>query len=54
MTATTSRLNPNVSAATARAAAKATNKHQPVTFGKALNTALADALVAENSVVIFW
>lgn len=53
MTATTSRLNPNVSAATARAAAKAANEHQPVTFGKALNTALADALVADNSVVIF-
>lgn len=53
MTATTSRVNPNVSAATARAAAKAANEHQPVTFGKALNTALADALVADNSVVIF-
>ncbi|MGH3654490.1 alpha-ketoacid dehydrogenase subunit beta [Glutamicibacter sp.] len=53
MTATTSRLNPNVSAATARAAAKAANEHQPVTFGKALNTALADSLVADNSVVIF-
>ncbi|TAP27963.1 alpha-ketoacid dehydrogenase subunit beta [Arthrobacter sp. S41] len=53
MTATTSRVNPNVSAATARAAAKAANENQPVTFGKALNTALADGLVADNSVVIF-
>ena len=53
MTATTSRVNPNVSAATARAAAKAANENQPVTFGKALNTALADALVADDSVVIF-
>ncbi|WP_404286365.1 alpha-ketoacid dehydrogenase subunit beta [Glutamicibacter arilaitensis] len=53
MTATTSRVNPNVSDATARAAAKAANENQPVTFGKALNTALADALVANDSVVIF-
>jgi len=53
MTATTSRVNPNVSAATARAAAKAASENQPVTFGKALNTALADGLVADESVVIF-
>ncbi|MGO2053848.1 alpha-ketoacid dehydrogenase subunit beta [Glutamicibacter sp. 287] len=53
MTATTSRVNPNVSDATARAAAQAANENQPVTFGKALNTALADALVANDSVVIF-
>ncbi|MGQ3384014.1 alpha-ketoacid dehydrogenase subunit beta [Glutamicibacter sp. TV12E] len=53
MTATTSRVNPNVSAATARAAAKAASENQPVTFGKALNTALADGLVADDSVVIF-
>jgi len=53
MTATTSRVNPNVSAATARAAAKAASENQPVTFGKALNTALADGLVADEAVVIF-
>ena len=53
MTTTTSRVNPNVSDATARAAAKAATENQPVTFGKALNTALADALTAEQSVVIF-
>ncbi len=50
---TTSQVNPNVSDATARAAAQAAAKNQPVTFGKALNTALADALTAEKSVVIF-
>lgn len=53
MTTTTSRVNPNVSAATARAAAKAATENQPVTFGKALNTALADGLLADRSVVIF-
>lgn len=53
MTATTSHVNPNVSDATARAAAKAATQNQPVTFGKALNTALADALVANDSTVIF-
>ena len=53
MTATTSQVNPNVSDATARAAAKAATQNQPVTFGKALNTALADALVANDSTVIF-
>ncbi|WP_313813607.1 alpha-ketoacid dehydrogenase subunit beta [Glutamicibacter sp.] len=53
MTTTTSQVNPNVSDATARAAAKAAAQNQPVTFGKALNTALADALSAEKSVVIF-
>ncbi|MFJ2621577.1 alpha-ketoacid dehydrogenase subunit beta [Glutamicibacter sp. NPDC087344] len=53
MTTTTSRVNPNVSDATARAAAKAATENQPVTFGKALNTALADALSADQSVVIF-
>lgn len=52
-TAATSELNPNVSKATASAAAQAAKANQPVTFGKALNTALADALTADESVVIF-
>ena len=52
MTAET-QVNPNVSAATAGAAKQAATKNQPVTFGKALNTALADALSADKSVVIF-
>lgn len=53
MTATASAVNGNVSAETAQAAAAKAAVNQPVTFGKALNTALADALTSDESVVIF-
>jgi len=53
VTATASAVNGNVSAETAHAAAAKAAANQPVTFGKALNTALADALSADESVVIF-
>ncbi|MEE1621266.1 alpha-ketoacid dehydrogenase subunit beta [Zafaria sp. J156] len=51
---TSSEANGNVSAATARAAARdAAAAPQPTTFAKALNTALADALEADAGVVLF-
>ncbi|MFC8304356.1 alpha-ketoacid dehydrogenase subunit beta [Specibacter sp. NPDC057265] len=53
---TSSEANGNVSAATARAAAKAGasgDGPQPTTFAKALNTALADAMHADSSVIVF-
>lgn len=59
MTVTTSSdANGNVSAATARATERAAESAaaaapQPVTFAKALNTALADALTASDDVVLF-
>ncbi|RZU62264.1 alpha-ketoacid dehydrogenase subunit beta [Zhihengliuella halotolerans] len=59
MTVTTSSdANGNVSAATARASERAAEhaeaaQLQPVTFAKALNTALADALEASDDVVLF-
>lgn len=44
----------NVSAATAAAAARtAETGTQPVTFAKALNTALADSMAREDSVLVF-
>ena len=53
---TSSLANGNVSAATARAAARGAEAAEgpaTVTFGKALNTALADALEADSGVVLF-
>ena len=55
---TSSEANGNVSAATARAAASAAASAeaagpQPVTMAKALNTALADAMHADSSVLVF-
>ena len=55
---TSSEANGNVSAATARAAASAAalseaSGPQPVTMAKALNTALADAMHADPSVLVF-
>ena len=55
---TSSEANGNVSAATARAAASAAALSeaagpQPVTMAKALNTALADAMHADSSVLVF-
>ena len=55
---TSSEANGNVSAATARAAASAASVAeasgpQAVTMAKALNTALADAMHAEPSVLVF-
>ena len=55
---TSSEANGNVSAATARAAASAAASAeaagpQPVTMAKALNTALADAMQADSSVLVF-
>ncbi len=55
---TSSEANGNVSAATARAAASAAataeaSGPQPVTMAKALNTALADAMHADTSVLVF-
>ncbi|NUP59778.1 MAG: alpha-ketoacid dehydrogenase subunit beta, partial [Pseudarthrobacter sp.] len=55
---TSSEANGNVSAATARAAASAAAAAeaagaQPVTMAKALNTALADAMSADSSVLVF-
>jgi len=55
---TSSEANGNVSAATARAAASAAASAeaagpQPVTMAKALNTALADAMSADSSVLVF-
>ncbi|GAA4381314.1 alpha-ketoacid dehydrogenase subunit beta [Paeniglutamicibacter cryotolerans] len=51
---TSSEANGNVSAATARAAASAAaSAPQPVTFAKALNTALRDAMNQDNAVTIF-
>ena len=55
---TSSEANGNVSAATARAAAKAAavaeaTGPQPVTMAKALNTALADAMQADSTVLVF-
>lgn len=53
---TSSEANGNVSAATARAAALAGasgSGPQPVTLAKAINTALADAMHADTSVIVF-
>ena len=55
---TSSEANGNVSAATARAAAKAAvvaeqTGPQPITLAKALNTAMADAMHADPSVLVF-
>ncbi|MFC9335677.1 alpha-ketoacid dehydrogenase subunit beta [Arthrobacter sp. NPDC057009] len=55
---TSSEANGNVSAATARAAASAAASAaaagpQPVTMAKALNTAMAHAMVADDSVLVF-
>src|SRR6478735_4987330 len=55
---TSSEANGNVSAATARAAAKAAvaaeqTGPQPLTLAKALNTAMADAMRADDSVLVF-
>ncbi|MDQ0620099.1 alpha-ketoacid dehydrogenase subunit beta [Arthrobacter globiformis] len=55
---TSSEANGNVSAATARAAASAAASAedagpQPVTMAKALNTAMVDAMRAEDSVLVF-
>ncbi|ASN38613.1 alpha-ketoacid dehydrogenase subunit beta [Paeniglutamicibacter terrestris] len=51
---TSSAANGNVSAATAAAAARtATTGTQPVTFAKALNTALADSMDSTDSVLVF-
>ncbi|MDI3196387.1 alpha-ketoacid dehydrogenase subunit beta, partial [Pseudarthrobacter sp. AL07] len=55
---TSSEANGNVSAATARAAASAAatveaSGPQAVTMAKALNTALADAMHADPSVLVF-
>ncbi|MBT2549614.1 alpha-ketoacid dehydrogenase subunit beta [Arthrobacter sp. ISL-65] len=55
---TSSEANGNVSSATARAAASAaasaeTAGPQPVTMAKALNTAMLDAMRAEDSVLVF-
>ena len=55
---TSSEVNGNVSAATARAAAKAaataeSTGPQTITLAKALNTAMADAMHADSSVLVF-
>ena len=55
---TSSEVNGNVSAATARAAAKAAASAeatgpQTITMAKALNTAMADAMHADSSVLVF-
>ena len=51
---TSSAENGNVSAATAEAAARTADTGlKPVTFAKALNTAMADAMALEDSVLVF-